>query len=530
MRKLSRKELFTSITLFLVFFVCAIFSAFLRGVPGYMDESYYLVSARNLAAGNGFQENLIWNFMDDPEGLPHDSHLYWMPMVSIISATGMKVFGLNYLAASLPHALIAAFIAPCVYLSLKLWIKDQFWAVVGGILAILGGYYFAYYSAGDAFSLYMLIGYGYFVVISRIFTQNQRNIVISGLTIGVLAGIMHLTRADGLIWAAMIPFFFTFAAIIAHKQGKISLRPYILGAVLGLGLYFLFMSPWYLRNLENFGSLTAKGSSSNLFITTYNDLFSYPATVVTLQRWLETGWAILLRQRADAAATNLLSILGVQLLVFQLPFALVGVWNNRKSVWVQVNLFCMAILFIFFSVLFPLAGQRGGFFHSGTAFQIFLWVMSISGLRAVVVKLPLSEGINRNKFEQFIGVGFLFIVLTVSGVLSFPKFSSWDAGVSEIVEIEHALEESEISTEEIILINDPATFHWVTFRPTIVIPSGDESTILSVMDRYGADLVVLQINHPPELSGLYLAPSDSESFDVVHAQDTWFILRKVSQE
>ena len=530
MHNLTRKELATALSFFLASFILYLAIAVLREDPGYMDESYYLVGARNLAVGVGFHENILWNFLDDPSGFPHPSHLYWMPLISILSAGSMKVFGLNYIAGSIPHALIASIIAPCVYLTVMRWIKDQFWSVISGLLSIFGGYYLAYYSAVDAFSLYMLLGYGYFLAISKIFSRKQDEILKFALAAGILAGIMHLTRADGLLWAGMFPVFLAIAAFSNRKQKNFSLRSYMLSAFFGLLLYFIVMSPWYIRNIQLFGSLTAKGASSNLFLTTYNDLFSYPATIVNKERWLNIGLDALFQQRLQAGSTNLLSILGVQLLVVNLPFVVVGVWKNWHSIWIKVNVFGLLVLFAFFTILFPMAGMRGGFFHSGSAFQIFLWVMSIYGLKEVVSKLPLNENVNRLKFERFIGFGYFVVVLSVTGILIFSKLGTWNVGTEEISEIDQTLLELEIPPDEIILINDPATFHWVSNRPSIVIPNGDEDTMLSVMDRYDIEYAVLQVNHPPGLSGLYLAPYESEKFDVLVDENQWFIFQKVTEE
>ncbi len=54
--------------------------------PGYMDAYYYTVGAQQLAAGRGFTEPFIWNYLDDPSGLPRPSHQYWMPLPSILAA------------------------------------------------------------------------------------------------------------------------------------------------------------------------------------------------------------------------------------------------------------------------------------------------------------------------------------------------------------------------------------------------------------------------------------------------------------
>ncbi|HQN44554.1 MAG TPA: hypothetical protein PLA25_10495, partial [Anaerolineaceae bacterium] len=57
--------------------------------PGYMDSAYYYIGARQLASGQSLTEPILWNYLDDPAGLPHPSHTYWMPLTSLVSSLGM---------------------------------------------------------------------------------------------------------------------------------------------------------------------------------------------------------------------------------------------------------------------------------------------------------------------------------------------------------------------------------------------------------------------------------------------------------
>ena len=523
-RRVSRQDAISFAVLYLVSFCLFLLIAVMRADSGYMDESYYLLTARNLSEGYGFQENILWNFMDDPVGLPHPSHLYWMPLVSIIAAGGMKIAGSTYLSAVVPLTLIAALIPPVTYIAGKRWLKDQFWALVGAICALFGGYYLLYYSAVDGFSLYMLLGVAYFMAISQLFQQQTgKQLLLNGVFAGVFAGLLHLTRADGLLWAMMIPVFFA-AAFFLNGKEKTHLGRYILGTACSLFVYVLLLAPWFYRNIQLSGSLTAAGSSHSMFLTQYNELFVYPTSTLTFSRWIDSGLGELLRHRLNAAGTNLLSLLGVQLLIIQLPFAIIGIRKHWKSSWVKVNVFGLVLLFLFLTVIFPFAGQRGSYFHSNTAFQIFLWVMSVIGLREAASRLPLKEGLDRNLFEKFIGISFLVLLLLVTVVLSGSKIDGLRAGVDEMEQIVITLQELEIGQDEIILINDPATLNWVSERPAVVIPGGDETMMLAVMEHYGVHYVVLQYNHPPELADLYKNPLESENFSVLATEDTWYVL------
>lgn len=527
LRKFSRKELTNSIFLYLIFLSILLALSFFRQNSGYMDEAYYLLTARNLSQGQGFQENILWNFMDDPAGLPHPSHLYWMPLTSIFAAAGMVIFGPTYFAACLPLSLIGAMIAPAMYLLLFSWLRDHFWAIIGAVLAMAGGYYLVYYSAVDAFSLYMLLGFGYFIAGAKIIDEKGKDKILAGIFAGLCAGFLHLTRAEGLLWAGFIPILFLVAWFLARNEEERKPDSYLWGAALGMGVYGLLMSPWFFRNLELFNSLTAMGSTSNLLLTTYNDLFIFPASELTFERWLSVGAETLLQHRLKAAGVNLLSIIGVQMLIVQVPLIFFGIRKYWRFTWVKVNVIGLAVLFLFFSVVFPLAGARGSFFHASTVFQIFLWSMSVLGLREIISRLPLKEDIDRSTFTKFLGIGFLVLILAISGVLTVGKLNTWTTGTEELVAVDRALSAAGIARDETILINDPATFNWVSERPSIVIPSGDEDMMREVMDHYGVRYAVLQINHPPELAPLYQHPEDSKLFEVLLKDQTWFVLEKV---
>jgi hypothetical protein len=63
-------------------------AAAFQSVPGYMDAEYYYAGGLRLAEGSGFSEPFLWNYLNDPVGLPTPSHTYWMPLASILAALG----------------------------------------------------------------------------------------------------------------------------------------------------------------------------------------------------------------------------------------------------------------------------------------------------------------------------------------------------------------------------------------------------------------------------------------------------------
>src|SRR5437868_4378732 len=85
--------------------------------PGYTDAYYYFGGAAQLAQGRGFTEPYLWTYLaagDAPAVAPAPgtqrwpSHMYWMPLTSIVAAPFMA--GAEALAGTrlLPPALFRA--------------------------------------------------------------------------------------------------------------------------------------------------------------------------------------------------------------------------------------------------------------------------------------------------------------------------------------------------------------------------------------------------------------------------------------
>src|SRR5206468_3206221 len=68
-------------------------AAFVVIQPGFTDAFYYVDVARRLAHGQGLTADFVWNFLEAPhlDPLPVASHRFWMPLATILQATGIAV-------------------------------------------------------------------------------------------------------------------------------------------------------------------------------------------------------------------------------------------------------------------------------------------------------------------------------------------------------------------------------------------------------------------------------------------------------
>ncbi|MDM8520529.1 hypothetical protein QUF64_10810 [Anaerolineales bacterium HSG6] len=154
------------ILLFSVALVVRLITAYPQQQPNYMDAAYYYVNAVNLAQGRGFVEDFLWHYLNDPDGPPQPSHLYWMPLTSMLAGGSMALFDVSYRAAQVPFVLLSALLAPLTFLvTLQLFQGRKtgqthavWFAWLAGLLVVFSGFYLPFWPAIDNFTPFALFG------------------------------------------------------------------------------------------------------------------------------------------------------------------------------------------------------------------------------------------------------------------------------------------------------------------------------------------------------------------------------------
>ena len=128
--------------------------------PSYMDALYSYVNAQNLAAGRGFVEDFVWNYLGNPPPPPPPgpSHLYWLPLTSMLAWAGFSVAGVSYRAAQLPFVVLSALLAPLSYSTVWALNGKRWQGWLAGLLAIFSGFYFPFWTAIDNFTPFAVAG------------------------------------------------------------------------------------------------------------------------------------------------------------------------------------------------------------------------------------------------------------------------------------------------------------------------------------------------------------------------------------
>ncbi len=461
----------------------------LQPVPGYMDAAYYYAGGKQLASGHGFIDPFLWNYLDHPQGLPHPSNSYWNPLASMVAAGGMVLTGkINFLSARIGFVLMAA-LAPLIVAALAYRISQKrFLALLAGLLTIFSGYYLPFIVTTDNYGLYMLVGALYFLLLDRL-------TIPKSIALGALAGALNLARGDGILW---LPLTLLAVMVLAYSQaapGSLGMRMQRSGlnGFLALLGYLLVMGAWFVRNLEVFGAAMPPGSGYVLWMTSYNQIFSFTPELYTFHSWLASGLQEALKVRALALWQNLGTAFFAEGMIFLAPLIIVGVWKARYSPRVQLGVLGWLGMLLAESLLFPFASVSGGFFHAGTAFQPLWFALAPLGLETCLVRISRDNKKVARLTRLFAAI-LLIIMFFFSAMLVKIRVldSGWNEGEYLYQKVDQFLAAQNARPDAIVMVRNPPAYFIMTGRQAVVVPDGDVQALLAVSRKYNASYVILE--------------------------------------
>jgi hypothetical protein len=387
--------------------------------------------------------------------------------------------------------------------------------------------------------LFFLLCFGHWPWLDRLPGQAR----LFGL--GILAGLLHLARADGLLWlfaALVVALNWFWQAWKKDAAAPVFSRWLKLGVSLLVILvgYGLVMSPWYVRNIQVWGSLLPPGGSRAIWITEYEQTMLYPASLLTPQRWLAAGWGAHLSAWWQALTNNVQTALAVQGSILLLPFMLVGMWKLRGCAPVRLGAGMWLLTVGVMTIIFPFAGINGGFFHSGAALQPLLWAAAPAGVEAAMLAYARWRRLaHPQRMINFMSGLLVVAAALLSGLLYFqrvvgasppvgagptggpePTAIQWNAGVAHYQAVEQALSSLGAGAGDAVLANNPPGFWLASGRPAVVVPYGGPQMLLAAAQQYRIRYLVLELSNSPELVGLYRAEEDIPQLEYLSSVGT----------
>jgi hypothetical protein len=484
-----------------------------------MDAYYYYDGAEALYRGLGFNEEFIWNYLDDPQGIPHPSHLYWPPFSSILAYLSFLVFGPSYRAAQLPFILLSATLPLITYYVSCQVSPNRRHAITAALFTTFSGFYTIYWASPDSFAPFAVTASLSLVAMTKgLRGDSPWWFALSG----ALVGLSHLTRADGVLLLAvlLIVIFFKTRRMVAsppsapsdpsrHFLGTTRFHSLALALFLAAAGYTLVMSPWFYRNWLSVGTPFPSAGTQTLFLRNYDEIFIY-GRALTWQHYRSWGWGPILQSKLKAIGVNLVRLVAENMLVFLAPFTMVGLWQLRRRLEYLPFFIYGPLLYLAMTLAFTFPGVRGGLFHSGGALLPFLFAAAMPGLDTVIAWIARRRphwdvSLAQRMFTiGFIALAlFLSVFIYVRGVFgSQPLTPAWNQRDQVYADIAAWLDEN-APPEATVMVGNPPGFYYFSHRPGVVVPNEDINTVLQACDRYGVEFVILDQNHPRPLQEVY---------------------------
>ncbi|UCG25458.1 MAG: hypothetical protein JSW55_05555, partial [Chloroflexota bacterium] len=237
--------------------------------PTYMDAYYYATNGQRLANGYGFSEQIVWQFLDDPAGLPAPSHTYWMPLASILAGAGYAIRN-DFRGAQSLFWLLSGLL-PLLAYAISWQLARQRWqAWAAALFTVSGGFYAAFMVQPTTFAPFALAG-GLSLLAIGLAPAGRGWWAVAGLT----AGLAHLARADGLLLLLVALFLWLMDTLGRRRKDDGDWRQWLVSLLYLLGSYLLVMGGWFLHNWSVLGRPLPTAGIQSLYLTTYDDLFAY---------------------------------------------------------------------------------------------------------------------------------------------------------------------------------------------------------------------------------------------------------------
>jgi len=278
--------------------------------------------------------------------------------------------------------------------------------------------------------------------------------------------------------------------------------------------FLLVMGAWFVRNLAVLGAVMPPGSGYVLWMTSYNQIFSFTPELYTFQSWLASGLQEALRVRASAVWQNLGTAFFAEGMIFLSPLIIVGVWKERHTFRVQLGVLGWLATLLAESLLFPFASVSGGFFHAGTAFQPIWFALAPLGLEVCLAQISRNNK-KLVKLPRLFPAILLVIMILFSAMLVKIRVvdSGWNEGEYLYMKVDQILTAQSARPEAIVMVRNPPAYFVMTGRQAIVVPDGDVQTLLAVSRKFNASYVILeQIGSSSPLYDLFEHPEAFPEF------------------
>jgi 4-amino-4-deoxy-L-arabinose transferase-like glycosyltransferase len=342
-------------------------------------------------------------------------------------------------------------------------------ALVALLVTACGGYFFNYWGEIDTFAPYALIGSSGLAALGLGAERGDwRWFAVAGL----LAGLGHLTRSDGLLLLLLVGWL-----VIAWPWWQARLRqraaffaPFTVG-------YLLVMTPWFIRMLNAVGAPLPLGGLSGTWFAEYNDLFRFPPDF-SANEFFRDGFALFLATRWEAFLNNMGTFIALQGFVIMTPLMLIGMWRRRGPFTLAFMLFALG-LHAAMTLVFPFPGYRGGLFHGAAALLPWWAAFGVVGLDDVIDWIAARRRHwKAGQAKTIFSAGLVLVAAALTLTVMRPARSNTTSPFFT------ALQQA-LPPDARVMLNDPPQLYYWTGLGGVVLPNSPPEVIPEIARRFG---------------------------------------------
>jgi 4-amino-4-deoxy-L-arabinose transferase-like glycosyltransferase len=447
--------------------------------PQLDDPAGYIQIARNIASGRGFVSDVLWNYWVSFPAVTHASNEFWMPLASVIMAGSIRLFGDTLLAAQLPGMIAGSLIALLIYvMGRTLWPDQRRWSALAALLIVINAMLVYQSVSADSAAIYTLLAT--LALFSGARALDRKSVGWMALA-GVWCGLSYLTRSHGLLLPVSIGLI---ALIVLQREPKLAIK--LIGA-LALGFVVLLI-PWWLRNLNVFGTIQPSPVTLAAMARDYGEWFNY-ADPPSLSKLLVDGWGPLITVRLS----GVWYCLGVIMLV-TFPYGLLGLpvaWLRRESLFRMFAVYG-SVLLLASGLIFTVPSVTGAFYHSTGPFVVWAALGIVIALRYLFAR-PKT---------RLIAVGLTMLLIALGlGQAAF----AWPSAIAQsrvqgrqFAAVTRWIK-ANLPPGEPLITTQANTLNYSSGYPALTLPVvQDVAVVRQLADRYGVRYIVIT-----EKSGQY---------------------------
>ena len=457
--------------------------------PGTSDPAFYYTVARNISEGRGLVIDYVAFYFNGLIPIPHYSNDYWLPLASILLSLPMFIFG-KTVTSALVASVVAGFVPPLVgYFAALTFYKSKTFAIFAGILT-----YFSPIQITTSVVTDSIIFFGALGSAALFFSyrgcRNSRYFLIAA----ICSGLANMIRQDGILLLVTL----LLMVLITQK----TIREKALLAAEIIGIHFLVLSPLLIRGFVETHSIFSSGLSKTLFLTNYEDMYSYGKSFNWQTYRAALGIKKIIDIKFKTAAFNI-----TQFVNFLDPLlailGLIGLADLiRLNKWSEIGFLSPALMFVglgylSYSFLWSIHGP-GSFYKSLAVLMPFIAIMVVSLLSRYIASTKV--------------LAVTVIILTAYlGYQGFRQSYQFSTAYNQIYQyydqaqtlvVQDATQRNIQPQDIVIMSREPWDVNAATRLKSIMIPNNDINTIVFVAQHYNAHYILLP-GQRPQLDKIY---------------------------